>query len=341
MAWRMLVYPIALVLLLCGGASSVWAGLEICNDTDVPHDVAVGYKQDGRWVSEGWWALAPTACVEAIQGDLQYRFYYYHARSSGRGFQHDRLSFCTQPGIFTIGGDHDCELRRYNKTYFAKIDTGQGSLHFRQNLSVHSTPVDPKGDAKSGSAPGTWGRPFSGAAVFQECSQMFRGGVQFCRLVGGGRVFTVIEDNRTPPDVLAALRRMRQGVPVQLEGDWAGQFELSVELVLRSAAPKAPSEADAVLGRLQGSWSAKNDSKDQFTIRGAERQNRYGGAPTSQEYLSVMPYCGEFEGAQLYLYAWDSEGGTGMCYEIRGVTESQLELVYLPRRTELRYIRQE
>jgi uncharacterized membrane protein len=329
------------MLLLCGFTGPVWAGLEICNDTDIPHDIAVGYKQDGHWVSEGWWSLDPSACVTAIEGDLNYRFYYYHARGAGQNFLHDQLSFCTLQGVFSITGDNDCNLRGYDKTYFAKIDTGRGSRNFSQQLSKHSRLSNTNRDPNSGFAPGTWGTPYVGAAVFHECSQMFRGGVQYCRFVGAGRVFTVFEDNRTPSEVFAGLRRLTKGAPVLLEGDWAGLYELSVELVLRSAAERAPSDEDRLLGQLQGSWAAAQDNKDHFTIRGSVRQNQYAGLPTSQEYLSVMPFCGEDEGSRFYLYAWDIEGGTGLCYEIKDVTESVLDLVYLPRRTELRYLRQE
>ncbi len=337
MFWRTVIHPVALALLLCGFVGPAWAGLEICNDTDVPQDVAVGYKQDGRWVSEGWWTLEPTDCVTTIQEDLQYRFYYFYAKGKGQKFRHDRLSFCTQQAIFTIGGDNDCETRGYDKTYFAKIDTGLGSKEHRQYLSTHSGPSV----AETEFEPGTWGSPFSGAALFHECSQMFRGGVQFCNLVGAGRVFTVVEDNRTPVEVFKTLRRMRKGTPVQIEGDWVGLYDLSVELVLRSANEREPSDADRVLQQLQGDWRSESDSNDQFTILGGGRQNIYAGTPTSQEYLSVMQFCGEHEGHEPYLYTWDNQGGTGLCYEIKAVSENVLELVYLPRGTELRYRRLE
>lgn len=334
-ALRKQIIPSALAFLLCVFVSPAWAGLEICNDTDVPHEVAVGYKQDGRWVSEGWWTVDPAACVTSIEGDLQYRFYYYHAQNPEREFRHDRLSFCTQPEVFTIGGDNDCEPRGYAKTFFAKIDTGLGSKNHRQFLSNHSEPIDVDADF----GPGRWGIPFSGEAVFHECSLMFRGGFQFCRFVGSGRVFTVVEDNRTPPEVFAALRRMVKATPVQIEGDWIGLHNQSVELVLRSARERAPGEEDRVLSLLQGNWSSETDSNDQFTILGSERQNRYGGAPTSKEYLSVMQFCGEYDGLGPYLYAWDSQGGTGLCYEIKEVSETVLNLVYQPRGTELWYHR--
>ncbi|MFT6647027.1 DUF1036 domain-containing protein [Pseudophaeobacter arcticus] len=327
----------ALVFLLWGVVCPAWAELRICNDTDLPHDVAVGYKQDGRWVSEGWWTVQPAACVTPISRDLQYRFYYFHARNPERTFRHDRLSFCTQPGLFTIGGDNDCETRGYDKTYFAKIDTGLGNKSFRQNLSSHSEPWREPTHLE----PGTWGVPFTGEAVFLDCSLMFQGGLQFCRFIGSGRVFTVVEDSRTPPEVFAALRRMTRATPVQIEGDWVGLYEDSVEMVLRSAKERAPSDEDRVLNLLQGDWYSEIDNNDQFTILGSERQNRYGGASTSVEYLSVMPFCGEFDGLGPFLYAWDSQGGTGLCYEIKEVTESVLDLVYLPRGTELRYLRQE
>ena len=325
----------ALICLFSGLISPARAELMICNDTDLPHEVAVGFKQDGHWVSEGWWTVDASDCVTPIHGDLQYRFYYYHARNPERTFHHDMLSFCTQPELFTIGGDNDCEARGHDKTYFAKIDTGLGNKNFRQNLSTHSTPLE----VRASREPGTWGGPFSGEVVFLDCSVMFRGRFQFCRFIGSGRVFTVVEDNRTPPEVFATLRGMAKATPVQIEGDWVELFDHSVEIALRSVKVRAPNEEDRVLKLLQGNWFSETDSKDQFTILGNERQSNYGGALTSLEYLSVMPFCDEFDGFGPYLYAWDSQGGTGLCYEIKKVSETVLELIYLPRRTEHRYFR--
>jgi uncharacterized membrane protein len=205
MAWRMAKIASALAFWIFWLVSPAWAELEICNDTAARHNIAIGYKQDGRWVSEGWWQLAPSACIPAVKGDLDFRFYYFRAESPGRLFQHDRLSFCTREGLFTIAGDNDCARRGFEKSYFAKIDVGKGTTHFSQRLSTHSIKSEAQAETKILSSPGTWGLPFQGEAMFHGCSPVFRGTERFCAFVGAGRVFTVIEDGRTPPRNLHSL----------------------------------------------------------------------------------------------------------------------------------------
>ncbi|MEP2715260.1 DUF1036 domain-containing protein [Pseudophaeobacter sp.] len=329
----------AVALWLVWLAGPVWAGLEICNDTDASHNIAVAYKQDGRWVSEGWWNLSPAACITPLPDDLKYRFYYYRATSPGWSFRDDQLAFCTKPGIFSIVGDYDCQRRGYGTDYFAKIDTGKEGLHFRQELSAHSSPALPSSEEAGGATSRLWGRPFVGAAVFHNCSPQFRDFDSFCTFVGPGRVFTVLEDGRTAKQVFAQLREMQAGTPILMEGDLAGLYENTLELVLRDVKPRSPNVEDEFLEALQGSWYSATDPRDVFTIAGSGRRNRYAGALTSMEYLSVMQYCGEYDGDGPYLYAWDSQGGTGLCYILRKVSETELVLSYLPRGTELRYLK--
>ncbi len=339
MAWRMAKIASALAFWIFWLVGPAWAELEICNDTAARHKIAIGYKQDGHWVSEGWWQLAPSACIAAVKGDLDFRFYYFRAESPGRLFQHDRLSFCTRDGLFTIAGDNDCARRGYEKSYFAKIDVGRGTTHYSQSLSTHSIQSEGQAEAKIPSSPGTWGLPFKGEAMFHGCSPVFRGTERFCAFVGAGRVFTVTEDSRTPAEIFTILRNMTPGTPVQIEGDWFSLYDNAVSLVLRSVQERAPNTQDQIHKKLQGEWYSVVDPNDEFTVVGSGRQNRYRGALTSMEYLSVMPYCGEFNTKGQYLYAWDSQGGTGLCYAIKEVSEMELVLIYLPRGTELRYYR--
>lgn len=339
MAWRMGKIASALALWIFWLVSPAWAELEICNDTEALHKVAVGYKQDGRWVSEGWWQLAPSACIEAIEGDLRFRFYYFRAESPGRLFQHDRLSFCTHDGLFAIGGDNECVRRAYDKSYFAKIDVGKGTTSFSQSLSAHSLKIEGFAEAEPPSPPGSWGNAFEAGVLFHGCSPVFRGTDRFCSFVGAGRLFVVREDPRTATEIFTILRNMALGTPVQIEGDWFGLYDNSVSLVLRSVVERAPNDLDEIHKKLQGDWYSVVDPNDEFTVVGSGRQNRYQHALTSMEYISVLPYCGEFDTKGPYLFAWDSQGGTGLCYAIKEVSQTELVLIYLPRRTELRYHR--
>ncbi len=125
----------AAAVTLIGAAGAAQAGLEICNDTDAFQSVAIGYLGDD-WTSEGWWLLEPGGCVDALPGDLQSRYYYYHAVADDMAFQGDGYSFCTLPDAFTIVGSEDCEARGYDSADFKEIDTGETALHHVERIAL-------------------------------------------------------------------------------------------------------------------------------------------------------------------------------------------------------------
>lgn len=326
---------------LLGLATPALAELEICNDTDVPHRVAVGYKESGQWMSRGWWSVEPGSCVTPIAEDLERRFYYFRAEGAGRRFQHNNVSFCTGGDSFTIAGNANCANRGYQKSDFARIDFGQEGVRVSQSLSSHSVPKGEQNLADASPDPGSWGPPFRGEAIFHGCSPVFASSEQFCTFVGSGRSFKVSNDERTPQDLFASLQEMDIGTPVSIKGDWFGLFDVSVDLVLREVTQRPANAEDMILSRIQGNWYSVADPSDQFTIVGSGRQNRYNNVQTAEEYLSVMPFCGEYDREGPYLYTWDSQGGTGLCYAIHEVSDTELLLTYLPANTELRYRRLE
>lgn len=337
MRWQSSKVAFTLGLLILWLAAPAKADLEICNDTESKQSVAVGYKLDGDWVSEGWWALEPGSCVIPIAGELKYRFYYYRAEAAGWDFKHDRISFCTADTLFTVRGDGECEPRGYVKSYFAKVDTGKGTDRFTQLLSDHLTRISGQAGSDSDTLAGTWGMPFTGDANFHGCTPLFDRAQRVCSFVGGGRKFNVSDDGRTGKALFATLETMTPGEPVQLEGDWSARFESTVELVLRRVSPRPANSEDEILFKLAGRWYSVADANDQFTVFGSGRQNTYDGSQTSMEYLSVMQHCGEFLTEGPYLYAWDSQGGTGLCYVVHELTHNELVLTYLPRGTQLHY----
>ncbi len=144
---------------LAAGASSAQAGLEICNDTEVLQSVAIGYKGDKDWTSEGWWNIDPGACVTVVDGDLRLRYYYYFSEAAGQGFQGQNYFFCVENSEFTIIGDTDCEARGYQNEDFREIDTGQTATEYTLTLvdePPSETPRDPS-DGSFGSASGPGG----------------------------------------------------------------------------------------------------------------------------------------------------------------------------------------
>ncbi|MDJ0824787.1 MAG: DUF1036 domain-containing protein [Rhodobacter sp.] len=142
-------------------AAPALAGLEICNETDLQQSVAIGYKGDRDWTSEGWWNIDPGDCALVVDGDLKQRYYYYRAESDGREFQGQRYVFCTQTEVFTIVGDTDCEDRGFAAQEFREIDTGATATKFTLSL------VDTGGGSQPTTKIGGKSGPASGTATIE------------------------------------------------------------------------------------------------------------------------------------------------------------------------------
>ena len=158
----------ALRALVLGGACVIapvlpavaQAGLEICNKTDLLQSVAIGYKGETDWTSEGWWNIKPGECATPVPGKLEKRYYYYHAKSDGGGFRGQNFVFCTQSKEFTITGDTGCDERGFDVTQFREIDTGETAISFTLTL-VDSGGA---GAVTVGRGPGGGGRATGGPA---------------------------------------------------------------------------------------------------------------------------------------------------------------------------------
>ncbi len=134
--------PVAVAVAAGGGAAE--AGLRICNDTAQPQMVAVGYLRDGGWVSLGWWKIEPQGCAVTVDGDLQNRYYYYRAEIDAGPFNgNPEFTFCTDPKVFEILGDDNCEARGYEAETFAEIDTGPSATDFTFRLTDSNGGVPP------------------------------------------------------------------------------------------------------------------------------------------------------------------------------------------------------
>jgi len=140
-----LVRVCAICLSVWSGATLLWASpaaaeFTICNLTDSTVGVAVGYDDNGTWVTEGWWTLPPPtgdeqSCVtpDALAGPLQSRYYYVYAVDYTLGGEWAGNNYmCTQDIEFTIRGIEDCVARGFDRTGFAEIDTGNRDVHIVQ-----------------------------------------------------------------------------------------------------------------------------------------------------------------------------------------------------------------
>lgn len=111
-------------LATCVFATPAAAGLKLCNTTSSRVGVAIGYKDEKGWVSEGWWNVASNTCEVLLKGTLVARFYYVHALDYDRGGEWGgKASMCTGDKAFTIRGESKCRERGYKKSGFFEVDT--------------------------------------------------------------------------------------------------------------------------------------------------------------------------------------------------------------------------
>jgi len=107
-------------------ATEAKADLRICNKTSSRIGIAVGYKDQTAWATEGWWNLPASSCETLLAGPLVSRYYYIYAIDYDRGGEWSGRSFmCTQEKTFTIRGIEDCLKRGFERTGFFEIDTGE------------------------------------------------------------------------------------------------------------------------------------------------------------------------------------------------------------------------
>ena len=101
------------------------ADFRICNDTKSLVGAALGYRDEDKWLSEGWFQIPAETCSSLIEGDLNSRFYYIYAEDADKGGQwRGEVFLCTNEREFKIEGVQDCFKRGHIKTGFFEIDTG-------------------------------------------------------------------------------------------------------------------------------------------------------------------------------------------------------------------------
>jgi len=107
-------------------AAPAAADFRICNVTKSRVGIALGYKDNDGWATEGWWNLTPGNCETLLRGALAARFYYIYAIDYDRGGEWSGQAFmCTRDKEFTIRGTGDCLARGFDRTGFFEVDTGE------------------------------------------------------------------------------------------------------------------------------------------------------------------------------------------------------------------------
>ncbi|MGE0108924.1 MAG: DUF1036 domain-containing protein [Bdellovibrionales bacterium] len=110
----------------------VRAAFLYCNQTSTPIEAAFGQRNEGRWLSQGWWRIAPGDCARVYDKPVSGRFYFYYARALTPPKPHGKpprvwdgkYQFCVDKKAFKIEGDGNCEARDYRTQGFHEIDVG-------------------------------------------------------------------------------------------------------------------------------------------------------------------------------------------------------------------------
>ena len=136
---------LALILLALAWAAEAYADFRLCNRTGSRVGIAIGYKDQDGWTTEGWWNVKANTCETLIRGQLVARFYYVYAMDYDQGGEWAGKAFmCTRDKEFTIRGIEDCLARGYDRTGFFEVDTGeQPSWTVQLTESADQVPMQP------------------------------------------------------------------------------------------------------------------------------------------------------------------------------------------------------
>jgi len=108
------------------GTGTANADFRLCNNTASRVGVAIGYKDQEGWTTEGWWNLTARSCETLLRGPLVARYYYIYAVDYDRGGEWSGKAFmCTRDKEFTIRGIENCLARGFDRTGFFEVDTSE------------------------------------------------------------------------------------------------------------------------------------------------------------------------------------------------------------------------
>lgn len=108
------------------GGTPARADFRVCNTTQNLVGVALGYRAESGWISEGWWHIESSACKTLIDSPLQSRYYYLYAEDATRGGRWEGpTQMCVADKEFKIVGVSDCFKRGFQRAGFQEYDTGE------------------------------------------------------------------------------------------------------------------------------------------------------------------------------------------------------------------------
>ena len=156
--------PVVVWLAPIAVAQPASADFRLCNNTGSRVGVAVGYKDNDGWTTEGWWNLSARSCETIMRGTLVARFYYVFAIDYDRGGEWSGQAFmCAREKEFTIRGTDDCLARGYDRLGFFEVDTGEQRSWTVQLTESAEQPGQPRGPANAAPPAGVPRQPTPGS----------------------------------------------------------------------------------------------------------------------------------------------------------------------------------
>jgi uncharacterized membrane protein len=331
------------------------AKLEICNETDLQRDIAIGYKADGNWTSEGWWKLDVGECTSVIKKELTSTFYYYRAVHKGKEFDPGKFAFCTQGDVFTIVGDEDCDNRGYDRSFFRELKLAKGTLGFRLTLNNENVYDEGRPTAKAQpapkpapapapqiAAPGTHGEPFTIVGIFRGCDS--DSGPYMCTFETDGWRYAVIDDGRTPKSLINEMSRLPLNNNYQIEGDIVSFGDITAEVTVRRYSEVALSAEQKLMNSIVGDWRSVDDPKEVMRFTSDFRKwDEYDGDYQGEGEVSFTKVCDDptvLPGDEFLIQINDANSAEDIyCYGIIDISDNNLVLMFLPRGNFLEYER--
>lgn len=111
-----------------------YSQLNIANGTTSEIWIAIGYLENGKWYSQGWWEVKLGKKIQVYGKRLTNRFYYIYAYQSGFGSASWKgdSSFCAPNDVFLLNYQNCSES---NKRGFREIDVGNAT-NYTVSLTV-------------------------------------------------------------------------------------------------------------------------------------------------------------------------------------------------------------
>jgi uncharacterized membrane protein len=123
-------------------SGSTFADLRVCNKTESRVGTALGYLENGNWVSEGWWNIGPHSCEVLLTGPLNNQTYFVYAEDYTLGGAWvGTQQICTDNEEFVIRGFEDCEKRGFDSELAFAVKTG-GKPNWTAYLSPGGEQID-------------------------------------------------------------------------------------------------------------------------------------------------------------------------------------------------------